>query len=107
MMDNYLSGGVERIYWLTVPTQRDPARKPIADDGQPGDPAGGGRARRRGPGGRPACRPSRPATPTGTRSTIDGKQTIVRESDGIHLNEDGSSVAADLVLEAVDRDFDY
>ncbi len=31
MMDNYLSGGVERIYWLTVPTQRDPARKPIAD----------------------------------------------------------------------------
>ncbi len=38
---------------------------------------------------------------------IDGKQTIVRESDGIHLNEEGSSVAADLVLEAVDRDFDY
>ena len=32
MMDNYLQGGVERIYWLTVPTQRDPARKPIADD---------------------------------------------------------------------------
>ena len=38
---------------------------------------------------------------------IDGKQTIVRESDGIHLNEDGASVAADLVLQAVDRDFDY
>ena len=32
MMDNYLDGGVQRIYWLTVPTQRDPARKPIADD---------------------------------------------------------------------------
>ena len=31
MMDNYLDGGVERIYWLTLPTQRDPARKPIAD----------------------------------------------------------------------------
>jgi hypothetical protein len=27
--------------------------------------------------------------------------------DGIHLNEDGSSVAADLVLQAVDQDFDY
>jgi hypothetical protein len=38
---------------------------------------------------------------------INGTQTIVRESDGIHLNEDGSSVAADLVLQALDRDFDY
>ena len=27
--------------------------------------------------------------------------------DGIHLNEAGSSVAADLVLGAIDRDFDY
>jgi hypothetical protein len=27
--------------------------------------------------------------------------------DGIHLNEDGSAVAADLVLQALDRDFDY
>ena len=39
--------------------------------------------------------------------SIDGKQTIVRMPDGIHLNEDGSSVAADLVLSAIDRDFDY
>ena len=38
---------------------------------------------------------------------IDGKQTIVRQSDGIHLNEDGASLAADLVLGAVDKDFDY
>src|SRR5262249_57153791 len=29
MLDNYLRGGVQRIYWLTVPTQREPARKPI------------------------------------------------------------------------------
>jgi hypothetical protein len=27
--------------------------------------------------------------------------------DGIHLNEEGSSLAADLVLQAVSRDFDY
>jgi len=27
--------------------------------------------------------------------------------DGIHLNEEGSSVAADQVLGAIDRDFDY
>ena len=39
--------------------------------------------------------------------SIDGRQTIVRMPDGIHLNEDGSSVAADQVLGAIDRDFDY
>ena len=38
---------------------------------------------------------------------IGGDQTIVRESDGIHLNEEGASVAADLVLQAIDRDFNY
>ena len=106
MMDNYLSGGVERIYWLTLPTQRDPARKPIADAVNQAIEAARGRAGP--PSGWSTCgRPSRPVTNTGTRSTIDGKQTIVRQSDGIHLNEDGSSLAADLVLGAVDRDFDY
>ena len=38
---------------------------------------------------------------------IDGKQTIVRDSDGIHLNEDGSSLAADLVIAALNKDFEY
>ena len=39
--------------------------------------------------------------------SIDGRQTIVRMPDGIHLNEDGPSVAADQVLGAIHRDFDY
>ncbi len=106
MMDNYLNGGVERIYWLTVPTQRDPARKPIADDVN--------QAIRQAAASRGAAVRVIDLVPTFTpgdsyRDSIDldGKQTIVRESDGIHLNEDGSSVAADLVLQAVDRDFDY
>jgi hypothetical protein len=38
---------------------------------------------------------------------INGRPTIVRMPDGIHLNEEGSSLAADLVLQAVSRDFDY
>lgn len=106
MMDNYLNGGVERIYWLTVPTQRDPARKPIADDVN--------QAIRQAAARRGAAVRVIDLIPTFTPGDtyrdsidIDGKQTIVRESDGIHLNEDGSSVAADLVLKAVDRDFDY
>jgi lysophospholipase L1-like esterase len=106
MMDNYLSGGVERIYWLTVPTQRDPARKPIADAvNQAIEQAATGY------GGAVRVIDLVPTFTPGDSYRdsidIDGKQTIVRESDGIHLNEEGSSVAADLVLQAVDRDFDY
>ncbi len=37
---------------------------------------------------------------------VDGTDTIVRESDGIHLNGEGSSIAADLVLERIDEDFE-
>jgi lysophospholipase L1-like esterase len=106
MMDNYLDGGVERIYWLTVPTQRDPARKPIAD------------AVNRSIGQASAARGAAvrvvdlvatftPGDSYRDSIEIDGKQTIVRESDGIHLNDEGSSLAADLVLRAVDQDFDY
>jgi hypothetical protein len=106
MMDNYLRGGVQRIYWLTVPTQRDPARKPIADAV---NRAIGQAAAQRGAAVRVID-----LVPTFTPGDsyrdsidIDGKQTIVRESDGIHLNEAGSSLTADLVLGAVDRDFEY
>ncbi len=106
MMDNYLQGGVQRIYWLTVPTQRDPARKPIADDVN--------EAVRKAAAERDAAVRVVDLIPTFTPGDryrdsidIDGAQTIVRESDGIHLNEDGSSVAADLVLQAIDKDFDY
>ena len=106
MMDNYLRGGVQRIYWLTVPTQRDPARKPIADDvNQAVEQA----AATHGAAVRVVDLQPRFTPGDSYRSSIDidGRQTIVRESDGIHLNEAGSSLAADLVLGAVDRDFEY
>ena len=106
MMDNYLSGGAQRVYWLTVPTQRDPARKPIADAvNQAIEQA----ATERGASVRVVdLGPTfTPGDSYRDSIEIDGKQTIVRESDGIHLNEQGSSVAADLVLAAVRRDFDY
>jgi hypothetical protein len=106
MMDNYLQGGVGRIYWLTLPTQRDPARKPIADTVNQAIAAA---AAERGAAVRVVD--LRPTFTPGDRYRdaidIDGKQTIVRESDGIHLNEEGASVAADLVLQAIGRDFDY
>jgi hypothetical protein len=37
--------------------------------------------------------------------TVNGQPTIVRQSDGIHLNDAGSSLAAKIVLAAIDRDF--
>jgi lysophospholipase L1-like esterase len=106
MMDNYLDGGVERIYWLTVPTQRDPARKPIADAVNRAIEEA---AARHGAAVRVIdLRPTfTPGDSYRDSMEIDGEQTIVRESDGIHLNEEGSSVAADLVLAALHRDFDY
>ena len=106
MMDNYLRAASQRIYWLTVPTPRDPARKPIADDVNEAIRAAA--AKRDGAVRVVDLIPT--FTPGDTYRDsipIDGKDTIVRESDGIHLNEDGSSVAADLVLQAIDRDFDY
>jgi hypothetical protein len=106
MMDNYLQGGVQRIYWLTVPTQRDPARKPIADAVNAAIEQA---AAAHGPAVRVVdIRPTfTPGDSYRDSIPIDGRQTIVRESDGIHLNEAGSSVAADLTLDAVDKDFDY
>jgi lysophospholipase L1-like esterase len=106
MMDNYLRGGADRVYWLTVPTQRDPARKPIADAvNEAIDQA----AAMRGAAVRvidliPIFTPGDSYRDS---MDIDGRDTIVRESDGIHLNDQGSSLAADVVLDAVDRDFDY
>ena len=106
MMNNYLNGAAERVYWLTVPTQRDPARKPIAD-------AVNQAVRQAAAARGPAIRVL-DLVPTFTPGDsyrdsieVDGKQTIVRRSDGIHLNDEGSAVAAGLVLEAIDRDFDY
>jgi lysophospholipase L1-like esterase len=38
---------------------------------------------------------------------VDGQETIVRESDGIHLNEEGSSIAADAVIDRIDGDYEF
>jgi hypothetical protein len=36
-------------------------------------------------------------------SSLDGE--LVREPDGLHLTSRGAEIAADLVLEAIERDF--
>jgi lysophospholipase L1-like esterase len=104
MMNTYRDAGAARVYWLTLPTPRDPARAKISlvvnaaievasepwhDQIRTIDTV-------------PVF------TPDGRyrdSMVIDGQPTIVRESDGIHLNNAGSSLAAKLVLAAIDKDF--
>jgi hypothetical protein len=47
-------------------------------------------------------------TPSGYRAAmpIDGRTTIVRRPDGIHLNDAGSRLAADAVVARLRDDFD-
>ena len=105
MIDNYIADGESRLYWLTLPTQRDPARGPIADTVN--------RAIAEAAAERSGAVTVIDLVPTFTPGNryrdsmeIDGSDVIVRESDGIHLNEVGAALAAEIVLDAIDEDFD-
>ena len=104
MIDNFRQGGEAKVYWLTVMTPRDGGAQRVAQMVNASVTV--------------AAQPWRSQvrvvdmvsifTP-GDRYTdsieIGGVQTIVRESDGIHLNEAGSALAAEAVLERIDQDF--
>jgi hypothetical protein len=106
MMNTYRQAGAARVYWLTLPTPRDPARQKIARtvNAAISVAAQPWRSQVRvfdtvaifTPGAR-----YRDAMP------INGADKIVRESDGIHLNQTGSSHLADLLLPVIDRDFTH
>jgi lysophospholipase L1-like esterase len=104
MMDTYRQAGAARVYWLTLPTPRDPDRQKIARTVNAAIAV--------------AAQPWRNQvrvvdtvpifTPGGRyRDAMDvgGAEKIVRESDGIHLNATGSSVLAEALLGVIDRDF--
>jgi lysophospholipase L1-like esterase len=104
MMNVYRRAGAARVYWLLLPMPRDAARRRIATavNAAIAVAAQPYRAQVRvldisaifTPGGR-----YRAAMPVG------GRDTVVREPDGVHLNDAGAGVAADAVLAAVRRDF--
>ena len=104
MMNTYRQDGAARVYWLTLPTPREAARAQISEVVNAAVEV--------------AAEPWRdqvrvidmvPVFTPGNRyrdaMTINGQPTIVRESDGIHLNNAGSALAAKIVLAAVDKDF--
>ena len=103
VMDNYRQDGAAKVYWLTVMTPRDAdaarvdrlvnaairvAAQPWASQVRVVDTVPGVHPRRA------LLRHDR-----GRRRS----EQIVRESDGIHLNQAGSAIAADLVLDASTR----
>jgi hypothetical protein len=103
MMDTYRRGGASRVYWVTIPTPRDPDRQRISRvvNAAISVAAEPWKAQVRVIDSVPVF------TPTGYRAAmpIDGVQTIVRRPDGIHLNDAGAALLAKLVLARIGQDY--
>jgi hypothetical protein len=103
MADTYRRGGAARVYWITLPLPRETARQAISRTVNAAIDV--------------AVQPWRSQvrvidtvpvfTPHGYRDAmpVGGRDTIVRQPDGIHLNNAGAAVLAGIVLARVDRDF--
>jgi hypothetical protein len=104
MMNTYRQNGSARVYWLTLPTPRERARAKISAVVNAAIKVAAKRWRDQ----IRVVDMVRVFTPHNSyRASMDvnGRPTIVRRSDGIHLNDAGSALAAKLVLARVDRDF--
>jgi hypothetical protein len=106
LMNTYRQNGAAHVYWLTVPTPQEAARVQIERVVNAAIDV--------------AAQPWRdqvsvidtvPIFTPGERyraaMTIAGQQTIVRESDGIHLNLAGSGLLAGIVIGDLATDFHY
>ncbi len=104
VMATYAQDGAAHVYWLTVPTPRDEGQQEIERVVNAGIEV--------------AAQPLAsqvdildmvsiftPGDSYRDAMPIDGEETIVRESDGIHLNDAGSELAADRVQDAINQDF--
>ena len=104
MANTYRQEGDARLYWLKIPLPRDPDRQEVAKVVNEAIEVGvqPWRSQIR------VLETDPTFAPDGTYTDsieVDGESTIVREGDGIHLNDVGSGIAADQVLEAVENDF--
>jgi hypothetical protein len=104
IMGNFRQDGKARVYWLKLPLPRDGDRRQIAHTvnsalGQANSPF---RSDVR------VLNMEKVFTPDGRyrdAMDVDGRKRIVRDPDGIHLNEAGAQVAAKLVLQRMQKDF--
>ncbi len=104
MANTYRQNGQARVYWLTLPTPREAARRSIARVVNAAIEVGV----------QPWADQVRIVdtvpifTPNETyrdAMSVNGSQTIVRQADGIHLNNAGSSLLARTVLARIEQDF--
>lgn len=106
MMNTYRRGGATHVYWITVPTPRegshariervvnaaiDVAAQPWQDQVDVIDTV-------------PIFTPGEKYRDA---MTVSGRKTIVRESDGIHLNQTGAGLLAGVVLQRLKAAFRY
>jgi hypothetical protein len=106
MANTYRQNGAARLYWITLPTPREAARQKIARVVNAAIQVAA----------QPWVDQVRvvDTVPTFTPGdiyrdamSVAGTQTIVRQSDGIHLNDAGSSLLASIVLARIGQDFTY
>ena len=104
VIDAYRRGGAKRIYWLTLPAPREEARAKITrvvNDAIRVAGAGFGAPVQ-------VVEAAELFTPGFVyRDALDvgGRQRLVRDPDGIHLNERAAELLADRLLERLRRDF--
>ena len=105
MTDTYRRGGAEHVYWVSLPDPRDPDRVRISRvvNAAMAVAAEPWRARVDVIDTVPAF------TPSGYRDAmrVDGRETIVRQPDGIHLNDAGAELLSGMVIEQLRRHFTY
>jgi hypothetical protein len=104
VMDTYRQAGQARVYWLLLPGPRDPDRIKIA---KAVNYAVTVAASPYGASVRllDMTEIFTPDYQYRDAMDVDGTEKLVRRQDGIHLNDDGSEIAADEVLEAMRADF--
>lgn len=104
IMNSYRQAGAAHVYWMTLPAPRDPARARIARVVNAAIQVAA----------QPWVAQMRIVdtvpifTPNFTyrdAMSVGGTRTIVRQADGIHLNEAGSQLLANIVLSAIQTDF--
>jgi lysophospholipase L1-like esterase len=105
VMNTYRTSGA-RVYWMTLPAPRDAARARIARVVNAAIQVAA----------QPWAAQVQVVDTVGTFTpgfvyrdamSVGGKQTIVRQADGIHLNEAGSSLLAGIVLGRLAQNFNY
>jgi hypothetical protein len=104
MMDTYRRRGAARVYWLLLPAYRSKARNDIARvvNAALYTAASPYRAQVRLPDMGAIFTPGKRYRDA---MTVDGREQIVRQPDGIHLNGTGARLAADKVVEELRADF--